>query len=178
MREFFRIPDITDLNQIPCIKRECGSSDSIISDTDVEEVAPPSVGSTGKKKRKRSAGGSPQSTGTGGSPQSTTPAIKLQCSKAGHYLEGENFEAVTELEASCSNKIRGKLPVWKIDGTSLQDSADIVCKDGSKCVNLPPSFGNSLLLSDFDGEVHDNGTTFKLVCPTNQTGPSFHLLLI
>ena len=86
-------------------------------------------------------------------------------------MEGGRFEAVTELEASCTNKdVSGKLPVWKIDGVSLSDSADISCKDGSKCVDPPLAFGNSLLLSDFDGEKHDNGTTFKLVCPTNQTG--------
>ena len=106
---------------------------------------------------------------------------KLKCSQAGFYLEGENFEATSELGVFCSNSTRGKLPVWKIDGVSPEDSANISCKDGSKCVNLPSSFGNSLLLSDFDGEVHDNGTTFKLVCPTNQTGilfNSFYCFLI
>ena len=107
--------------------------------------------------------------------------VKLKCSQAGFYLEGEKFEATSELEVFCSNSTRGKLPVWKIDGVSPKDSANISCKDGSKCVNLPSSFGNSLLLSDFDGEVHDNGTTFKLVCPTNQTGiliKSFYCFLI
>ena len=59
-----RIPDINDLNQIPCIKRVCGSADGIISDTDVEDLSSVSSGSGGKR-RKRETGGSP---GTGVTP--------------------------------------------------------------------------------------------------------------
>ena len=100
----------------------------------------------------------------------TDELTKLKCQEAGHYLEGGKFDPVTEVEAVCSNDRPGKLPVWKINDVSLQDSADIVCKNGASCPDPPSSFGNTLLISDFDGEEHGNGTTFKLVCPTNNSG--------
>ena len=99
-------------------------------------------------------------------------AVEITCKQQHFYLEGKpNVPGAWSMIASCLQR-PGKLPIWKIDGVDLKDSPSIICRDGTKCVDPPKDFKNPNFIKwDYDGEVHENGTTFDYYCqsPSNET---------
>ena len=95
--------------------------------------------------------------------------IEMSCDQAGYLLGGQFLTYRSKVTASCVTR-DNKLPAWTTDNVALPDSADLQCRDPHLCYKSPESFNNKILLDDFDGEGHYNGTKFSLFCPSNVSG--------
>ena len=96
--------------------------------------------------------------------------IEMTC-EDGHLIGGQFLTYRDKVTANCVVR-NNKLPAWIIDGINQAESEDLQCRDPNLCYKSPDSFNNKILLDDFDGEEHYNGTKFSLFCPSNVSGMS------